>query len=88
MIDLLTVQQQYAFLSYEFFGNTVMQYTTVVVVFLVVFSILKLFKRRVIKNLHTLAEKTAGDFDDLIAQIIQSVGKPFYLFVSLAFAKV
>jgi small-conductance mechanosensitive channel len=86
MIDLLAIQYQYAFFSYEYFGNTVWQYTTALVAFVAVFSVLKLFKRRVIKNLHKLAEKTEGDFDDLVAQIIQSVGRPFYLFVSLAVA--
>jgi small-conductance mechanosensitive channel len=57
-----------------------------VAVFFVVYTALKLFKRGVIKNLGKLAEKTTTDFDDLLAQILQSIGAWFYVFVSLAVA--
>ncbi|MCH7605095.1 hypothetical protein IID24_03870 [Patescibacteria group bacterium] len=77
---------QYSFLNYELFGNTLADYITATVVFLMVFSILKFFKLRILNNLHTLAKKTKNDFDDLIIEIIQAVGYPFYLFVSLGIA--
>jgi small-conductance mechanosensitive channel len=84
MPDFATLQTQYAFLGYEFFGNTVWQYLTAVVVFLAVYLVLKIVKQRIIANLHKLAEKIKGDFDDLVVHVVQSVGEPFYFFVPLA----
>ena len=86
MIDISNLSTQYAFLGYELFGNTVWQIFVAVIAFFVIYTVLKLFKRNVIKNLGKLTEKTRGDFDDLLVQILQSIGKPFYLFVSLAAA--
>ncbi|HEX9722506.1 MAG TPA: mechanosensitive ion channel family protein [Candidatus Paceibacterota bacterium] len=86
MVDLAALQTQYAFLGYEVFGNTVWQLLVAVVVFFLAYTALKLFKRNVIRRLDKLAEKIQGDFDDLVVQILQSVGTPFYLFVSLAVA--
>jgi small-conductance mechanosensitive channel len=86
MSSITDFQTQYAFLGYEFFGNTVWQLLVAVAVFFVVYTALKLFKRGVIKNLGKLAEKTTTDFDDLLAQILQSIGAWFYVFVSLAVA--
>jgi small-conductance mechanosensitive channel len=86
MIDISNLFPQYEFLGYEFFGNTVWQLGLAILAFLVIYSALKLFKRYVIKSLDKLSEKTKSDFDDLIVQILQSIGRPFYLFVSLAAA--
>ena len=82
MIDT-SFLNQYPLFSYELFGNSVAQYFIAGVVILIVYSLLKLFQKRVVRNLHKLSERTATDFDDLIVDIIQSIGAPFYLFVSL-----
>jgi len=82
----LDIELQYTFLNYEVFGNTLADYIIASVVFLVVFSLLKFFKLRILSNLHELAKKTKNDFDDLIIEVIQAVGYPFYLFVSLGIA--
>jgi small-conductance mechanosensitive channel len=84
MFDISALQTQYAFLGYEFFGNTVWQLMFAVFVFVSIYTGLKLFKKYVIRNLAKLSKKTESDFDDLIIQILQSIGAPFYLFVSLA----
>jgi len=86
MIDLANFQTQYAFLGYEFFGNTVFNYLAAGVVFLLVFVFLTLFKRGVLKRLRSLAQATKGDFDDLLTEILYSVGKPFYLLLSIGVA--
>ena len=82
MIDL-SFLQQYPLLSYEFFGNPLSQYLVAVAVALVVYGVLKLFKKRIVNNLDDLSEKTANEFDDLLVDVVQSIGTPFYLFVSL-----
>jgi len=75
-----------AILQYEFLGNTVGQYLGAVVVFLVVFTLLKLFKREILRRLRQLAKKTKGDFDDLVIEILYSIGSPFYLLLSAGIA--
>jgi len=79
----MSIDFNYAILNYEVFGNTLEGYLLSVGVFLITFTILKFFKSRVLGNLRKLAEKTKNDFDDLLIEIIQSIGYPFYLFVSL-----
>jgi len=81
-----TLDIKYSFLNYEVFGNTFADYILATIIFIVVFSILKVFKLRILGGLRTLAEKTKNDFDDLIIEVIQAVGYPFYLFVSLGIA--
>lgn len=73
-------------LQYEFLGNTVVQYLTAVAVFLFVFTVLKLFKAGVLRRLRKLAKKTKGDFDDLLIEILYSIGNPFYLLLSVGVA--
>ena len=70
-------------LNQEFFGNSLQQYIVATAAFLLVFWVLKLFKKQVISNLHKLSDKTKTDIDDLIVSIVQSIGSPFYVFVSL-----
>lgn len=84
--SLAAFLNQYPFLQYEALGNTLWQYMAAALAFVLVWGALKAFKRQVISKLDDLAEKTQNDFDDLVAQIIQSIGAPFYLFVSFAAA--
>lgn len=77
---------EYTFLNFQVLGNTVADYIVATVVFLVVFSVLKFFKLKILGSLRKLTEQTKNDFDDLIIEVIQSVGYPFYLFVSLGVA--
>jgi len=86
MIDFLALQSQYVFLSYEFFGNTVSQYLFSGAVFLVVFTGLKLFKIGILLRLRQLAKRTKNDFDDLLIEILYSIGNPLYLLLSAGIA--
>jgi len=86
MIEFLQLESQYPFLSSEVFGNSVLKYVEALVVFVLVFGVLKFFKSRIINNLHKLSEKTKTDIDDMIVGVIQVIGAPFYLFVSLGVA--
>jgi len=73
-------------LQYEFLGNTLAQYLTAVAVFLLVFTALKLFKVEILRRLRKLAKKTKSDFDDLLIEILYSIGNPFYLLVAVGIA--
>jgi len=75
-----------ALLHYEFFGNTVVDYLIAGAVFIFAFTFLKLFKRGVLKKLRGLAKKTKSDFDDLLTEILYSIGTPFYLLLSAGIA--
>ena len=86
MIDFLALQSQYVFLSYEFFGNTVLQYLFSGAVFFVVFTALKLFKVGILLRLRQFAKKTKNDFDDLLIEILYSIGNPLYLLLSAGVA--
>jgi len=86
MIKLSMLESQYPILAYEVFGNTVGQYLVAAIVFLLVFVLLKLFKRGILRRLRKLAEKTESDIDDLLVAIVYSVGTPFYLLLSSGIA--
>ena len=78
------------FFTLEIAGNYLMQYFEVIIVFIASLIAIKIFKYVVIRKLKALAEKTKNDFDDLLIEIIEHLGLPFYLviaiYVSLQFA--
>jgi len=77
----------YAYLlELEYFGNTLQNYLAAFLVFLVSFGLLKIFKGSFVAKLRTLAKASKNDFDDLLIEIIGSIGYPFYFLLSLAIA--
>ena len=73
-------------MQFEYFGNTVQDYLLVLGAFVVSFGILKIFKDIVIRRLRKLAEASKNDFDDLLIEIIRSIGYPMYLLVAVGIA--
>ncbi len=68
------------------YNNTWQDVLTAVIVFLISFFVLKLFKFYVIKKLEKLSKKTKTDIDDLIVSLIDKIGWSFYVIVSLYIA--
>lgn len=73
-------------LQYEFLGNTAEQYLIAAAAFFAAFTVLKLFKLEILRRLRQLAKKTENDFDDLVSEILYSIGSPFYLLLSAGIA--
>ncbi|PIN76237.1 mechanosensitive ion channel protein MscS [Candidatus Woesearchaeota archaeon CG10_big_fil_rev_8_21_14_0_10_37_12] len=73
-------------LRYEFLNNTVQEYFLALLVLVFGVGILKLFKCVVINRLETWAKRTKTDVDDLIVNVVERLGSPFYWIVSLCFA--
>ena len=70
----------------SFAGNTIGAYVNALLVFFLVYIVLLVFRKSVLKKLRGLAEKTKTDFDDLLIEIVFAVGTPFYLLLSAGIA--
>ena len=70
-------------LQLSFFGNSVYDYGVALVVFLVAFGILKIFKGTTIRGLKNITKKTKNDLDDLVIEVVSSIGYPLYLLVAI-----
>lgn len=59
------------------------EYLLALLVFVLAIIILRVFKNRGIKKLKRIAERTRTDLDNLLIEFIDSLGWPFYVFISL-----
>ncbi len=74
-------------LKYTIFNNTVLNYITAFVVFLIVLAVLRVFKHKIFKRLKKAAKKTKNEIDDLLMEAVEKVFKPpFYAIVSFLIA--
>lgn len=71
------------FFSLEIAGNYLAQYMETIIAFVVTLIAIKIFKYVVIRKLQALAKKTKNEFDDLLIEIIQHIGWPFYLVIAI-----
>lgn len=76
----------YQFVNSSYFGNTGKQYFYALGIFIVVFVLLKIFKRYILYRLKKLAKRTKNKFDDMIIEFIEELGWPFFFFMALFFA--
>jgi small-conductance mechanosensitive channel len=72
--------------SRTFFGNSVLDYSEALVVFVLLLVGFKLFQTLLLANLKRLAQKTQTDVDDTFIKIIESIKPPFYSFIALYLA--
>ncbi|MCD6227575.1 mechanosensitive ion channel family protein [Candidatus Micrarchaeota archaeon] len=63
--------------------NSLDSYIVSLSVFASLVIILKIFKFVILKKLEHISKKTKSDFDDVIIKIIDDIGWPFYLLLSL-----
>lgn len=73
-------------LTYNFIGNSVKEYLIALGVFLLAIIILKFFKNTGIKKIKKLADHSRVEFTSLLIKIIDSIGLPLYVFLSLYLA--
>jgi len=68
-------------LSKNFLGNPLYNYVLGLGIFIVVFALLPVLKRVVIKRLHDLTKRTSTDFDDLLVGLFQRalVGDVYFI---------
>lgn len=55
----------------------------VLVIFIVSLSLLRIFKFVIIKKLKKIAEKTETKYDDILVDMVDKIGWPFYVLISL-----
>lgn len=72
--------------SQTILNNTTNLYAWAVVIFIVSFITLKIFKGIIVNHLKKLSEKTKTTADDVAVKIFQRIGMPFYVTISLYFA--
>ncbi len=82
----IEILNQYPFLGYELYGNSVLDYLIVIGVFLLSVIVLNIFKTIIVSRIKKLAEKTKSELDDIIINAINAIHWPFYVFVSIYFA--
>ncbi len=70
-------------LNYTFWNNSVREYLIVFGVFVLSIIVLKFFKYVIVKKLKALIDHTRTELDDLIINVIDSLGWPLYLLLAL-----
>ncbi len=70
-------------LKYSFANNTIKAYLIAVLVFIVSTIVLKIFKYTIINKLKKVFAGTKTQLDELLVEIVDKIGWPFYLFLSL-----
>jgi small-conductance mechanosensitive channel len=73
-------------LNYIFLNNTVLEYLIAVGIFFAVLIALKVFKMVLLAKIKKMAKGTETKFDDLMVDVVDSVGWSFYFFFALFFA--
>ncbi|TRZ77433.1 mechanosensitive ion channel family protein [bacterium] len=72
--------------SQTILNNTSNLYAWAVIIFIVTFIALKIFKGFIVSYLKKISEKTKTTADDVAVKILQRIGTPFYIVVSLYLA--
>jgi small-conductance mechanosensitive channel len=76
-------------LAQNLWGNSVEDYLISIAIFAGLLLVLRLFKHVVIKRMQAVAKKTATEIDDAVIDVLEQLGWPFYvvlsLFISLQF---
>ncbi len=63
--------------------NEIDSYFKALIIFVISISILRIFKFVVIKKLKKIAEKTETKYDDIVIDMMDKIGWPFYILVAL-----
>ncbi len=72
----------YPFLEIIFLSNKVINYFTFILVFLLIYSFLRVFRVFILKKIKRIIKKIGRDFGDLLVSVLDSIKTPFYWFLS------
>lgn len=70
-------------LGYSFAGNPAIAYISAALVFLLSILLIRIFKYMILRRLRDFAKGTKNHYDDLVVKLIDKIGWPFYLVLSL-----
>ncbi len=73
-------------LNYTIMDNSVKNYLVAIAVFIFAIIVLKIFKYVVLRNLKRIAAKTKFKFDNLLIEIVDRFGWPFYVLIAIDIA--
>jgi small-conductance mechanosensitive channel len=71
------------FLNYPVEGNPIGGYLNAILFFIGTIIVLKFFKFVIVRKLKSLSKKTKSEIDDLLIEIIDKIGWPFYTLLAL-----
>lgn len=74
---------QYSILQLNILGNLLVDWLFALIVVIVSWLVLKIFKTIIISRLKVFFKKTKNDIDDLMIGAIETIHWPFYFFVSI-----
>jgi hypothetical protein len=74
------------FLNSSLWGNTVQSYLLALLVFIISVILFRIIKYEVLKKLRGVTKKTKVEFDDLLINVVDKIGWPFYVFFAVFFA--
>ena len=72
--------------SAEYFGNSLLEYTKALGLFIILLIVFKIVQYIILRKLGNLAKKTKTDIDDTLITIVKSLKPPFYWFLAFFFA--
>lgn len=73
----------YPILELEFFGNTILQYTFALLLFLGSLLMLKIIKSVILLKIKKIAKKTDTEIDDIIIDGIRAIHWPFFVLIAI-----
>lgn len=73
-------------LNYTIMDNGVKDYLSAIAFFVFAIIVLKIFKYVILRNLKRIAAKTKVKFDDLLIEIVDRFGWPFYVLIAVYIA--
>jgi small-conductance mechanosensitive channel len=74
------------YINFDLWGNTGSQYAWMLVVFVVLLVLFKIFSSVILSKLRKASERTETDIDDFLITLVKHVKPPFYFVVSLFIA--
>ncbi len=75
------MQTDFPILGLEIFNNNLIQWSKALIILIIVYLILKIFKLIILSRLKKFADKTKNEFDDVIIDGLNAIHWPFNIFI-------
>ncbi len=80
--QLRVILGDYPLLEISFLGNTMGAYIIFLAVFGLVYLVLRLFRKMILRRIRNFIKKTNNDFGNALVSTLDTIGSPFYWFLS------